>query len=287
MTAIKELRLKCQATKVEKDYVVHKILRKVSIYVTRLFLVTPITSNQVTVISCFIGVLGGFLLSFGRDWYCLIGALLYVLFIILDLVDGEVARYRGTIGMKGDYLDYLVHFFVAASLFGFLSFGVYKNINHILAFVFGFLAISANLIDHLSSLLIYYSICMKKKGYFNLRNIILQKQNSNFKSESPLTNNTKTPLFYKIFHLINVNFNDVHIVINLLIASILNLLLPPVKIFTLQVNYVTIFLSFYGIFYPIVLIIHIWKIIFFDELSKRYREFFKSEEESFSIKGSK
>lgn len=275
MTSIKELRLKCQATKVEKDYIVHKGLRKVSIYVTRLFLITSITSNQVTLISCFIGVLGGFFLSLGRDWYYLIGALLYVLFIILDLVDGEIARYRRTMGMKGDYLDYLVHFFIAASLFGSLSFGVYRNINHTVAFVFGFLAISANLIDKSSGLLIYYSICMKKKEYFELRNVVSQKQNNNFRSEGPSNNNTKKSLLDKIFRLININFNDVHTIINLLVLSILNLLFSPIELFTFQFNYVALFLSFYGIFYLPVLIVHVYKILFNDKLSKSYQAFFK------------
>ncbi len=274
MTSIKELRLKCQATKVEKDYIVHKGLRKVSIYVTRLFLVTSITSNQVTLISCFIGVLGGFFLSLGRDRYYLIGALLYVLFIIFDLVDGEIARYRGTMGMKGDYLDYLVHFFIAASLFGFLSFGVYRNINHIVAFVFGFLAIGANLIDKSSGLLIYYSICMKKKGYFELKDVVSQKQNNDSITSVSSTNNIKKSLLHRIFHLISINFNDVHIIVNLLILSILNLLFPSIELFTFRFNYIVLFLSFYGIFYLPVLIVHICRILFNDKLSKSYETFF-------------
>ncbi len=277
MATIKELRQKCQATKVEKDYIVHKILRTVSIYITSILIMTPVTSNQVTVISCLVGILGGFFLSFGRDWYYVIGALLYVLFIILDLVDGEVARYRGTAGIKGDYLDYLIHFFVAASLFGFLSFGVYRNINHIGAFVFGFLAMSANLIDKSTSLLIYYSICMKKRGYFGTKNVISQKQNNRVRSEVSSADNTKKSLLSRILRLISLNFNDVHIVINLLVFSILNLLLPSIRLLTFQLDYVAIFLITYGIFCPIFLTIKILKIISSDELPKRYREFFESE----------
>lgn len=274
MPSIEELRLKCQATKVEKDYIVHTILRKISIYLTKVFLYTPISGNQVTLISVFIGVLGGFLLSLGRDWYYLIGALLYVLFIIFDLVDGEIARYRKTMGMKGDYFDYLAHFFIAASLFGFLTFGVSKNANHTAVFVLGFLAISANLIDKASSLLIYYSICMKKRGFFKLIDSGSQEEKDSKKTILSVVHFLKRTHLNKIYRVFDTNFCDVHITINLLFFSIVNLFLPPIRLLGISFNYLALFLCLYGLFYPLILIAHILEILFSNRLTKTYEELF-------------
>lgn len=135
--SIKQLRVICQSTKAESGYLKH-VARKISIYITKLLLYTPITANQVTLLWILLGVASGILFAFGNYWYSIIAALLINLGAWLDCVDGEVARYRGTSSSLGQYLDQLGHVIVHPTLFMGIAYGVYNNNFHNpIIFIFG------------------------------------------------------------------------------------------------------------------------------------------------------
>lgn len=144
--SIKELRTICQKNESQHWYVI--LNRKLSIYITKLLLYTPLSANQVTLLQLLIIVLGCVFFISGQYLYSVLGALLLFLSNLLDYVDGEVARYKGTSGVAGEYLDELVHSIEYAVIFPSISFGVYNNLQDIRIFAFGF---SASLF-----LLIYY-----------------------------------------------------------------------------------------------------------------------------------
>lgn len=98
-----------------------------SIYMTRLLLPTHITPNQITVVGFFIGLAGcAFVLQWA--WHLkLIGIGLLYLNVLLDKVDGEIARYKKIYSLRGIYLDYTNHLimpplFLLAFTFGLLPF---------------------------------------------------------------------------------------------------------------------------------------------------------------------
>ena len=74
------------------------------------------SANQVTILSGLIAILGGFLISFESIYITLIGGLCFHIFAILDMSDGEVARYRGQGGVEGHYLDWFMHFITPTAL---------------------------------------------------------------------------------------------------------------------------------------------------------------------------
>ncbi len=85
----------------------HPILqRKLSIYITRLFLETRVTPNQVTVLMLLTGVAGALVLALGYVW---LGFFFCYLCVLLDATDGELARYRRKFSLRGVYLDLLNH----------------------------------------------------------------------------------------------------------------------------------------------------------------------------------
>lgn len=131
--SIKELREVCQKGKIER-------VRRISVYLTKLLLYTPITANQVTLLMTSVGIAIGILFSFGIYWYSIIGALLFPFYYILDHVDGEIARYRGTASLMGSYIDQLSHNVIYPFIFVGISFGVYANSHSIIVFIFGFSA---------------------------------------------------------------------------------------------------------------------------------------------------
>ena len=96
-------------------------MRRVSPYVTRAFLATPLSANAVTALMIPVGLLAALSLSLPGGWAALGAVLLIQLKLLLDCCDGEVARWRRTTSIKGVYLDVLSHYSTEAALFAALG----------------------------------------------------------------------------------------------------------------------------------------------------------------------
>ena len=90
--------------------------------VVRMLYSTPITPNQITVFSFFVGLLSvGFYVS-GRSDSLLWGALFLYGKVLLDNIDGNLARIRGTSSRLGRFLDSLTDFLVTVMVYIGISF---------------------------------------------------------------------------------------------------------------------------------------------------------------------
>lgn len=127
MESIQELREQLQKEKIEgreRPWAYRLLQRGPSIYITRILLTTPITPNQLTVISILLS-LGGCALLLHPLWhYKLIGLFLFYLNLIFDRVDGEVARYKKIYSLKGIYLDEINHLIIPPLFFVALGWGI-------------------------------------------------------------------------------------------------------------------------------------------------------------------
>ena len=81
------------------------VLRKFSKLITKLAVKIHITPNQVTTLSLGIGLYSAYLFARGSFWSILMGALVLQLSIIIDCVDGELARYTRRFSELGGWLD--------------------------------------------------------------------------------------------------------------------------------------------------------------------------------------
>ena len=81
------------------------VLRKFSKLITKLAVKIHITPNQVTTLSLGIGLYSAYLFARGSFWSILMGALVFQLSIIIDCVDGELARYTRRFSELGRWLD--------------------------------------------------------------------------------------------------------------------------------------------------------------------------------------
>lgn len=81
------------------------VLRKASKPVTALALRLGFSPNQVSLFSLFVGLSAAVLFGVGSPWTTLIGALLLQASLIIDCVDGEVARFTRTFSTFGAWLD--------------------------------------------------------------------------------------------------------------------------------------------------------------------------------------
>jgi len=117
MESIAELRKICQSTRpsIFGDFL-SRWYYKVSIYFTWCCLQLRMSANQVTVLSGLVAIFGGSLLASDNRWLVLLGVICFHLFAILDMSDGEVARYRNQGGVSGHYLDWYMHFISSTAL---------------------------------------------------------------------------------------------------------------------------------------------------------------------------
>lgn len=97
--------------------------------IIKLLLYTPISANQVTVGWVIIGIFACFLLTVGNYTASLAGAFLIQLHIILDYVDGPIARIRGVSSLeskRGIYIERIGHDLIFTSFFYSISVGAVK-----------------------------------------------------------------------------------------------------------------------------------------------------------------
>jgi phosphatidylserine synthase len=92
------------------------LLRKVSLPVTRELLRTPVSANQLTGLMIVVGLLAAGAAALPGLAWALVAFVLVQLYFLLDLCDGEVARWRRSTSITGVYLDRVGHYLVEAAL---------------------------------------------------------------------------------------------------------------------------------------------------------------------------
>ncbi len=138
--SLKELNARCQKPQYKEvgNWMVRKILRPAALPVTWLLLHTPITANQVTLISLLTGLLGIFFCAFRSNGLYLAGMLLVQLWYLLDHVDGQIARYRGTSCLTGRFFDFFMHHVLHGVFFFAIGCHAYLVSGHFFFAVWGF-----------------------------------------------------------------------------------------------------------------------------------------------------
>jgi phosphatidylglycerophosphate synthase len=91
-------------------------MRRLSPYLTRLVLATPLSATAVTALMIPTGLLASLSLSLPGLVAAVGAAALVQLQLLLDCADGEVARWRRTFSPTGVYVDQLAHYSTEAAL---------------------------------------------------------------------------------------------------------------------------------------------------------------------------
>jgi len=84
----------------------------ISTYVVRAIYNTPITPIQVNLCVTIAGIIMGIAFLAGSMIGKIYGLLLFFVYIILDATDGQLARARNDVTLKGEYLDKMGHYIV-------------------------------------------------------------------------------------------------------------------------------------------------------------------------------
>jgi hypothetical protein len=150
--SLKELNSKCQKENYRTvgNWMVRYILRPAAIPITWALLHTNITANQVTLISLALGLMGIALFASVTPGWFLLGTVLLQLWYLLDHVDGQIARYRGTASLTGRFFDFLTHHIIHTPIFFALGVCLFRQTHSFFILVWGFilsmLILSFNLI---------------------------------------------------------------------------------------------------------------------------------------------
>ncbi len=109
------------------SYLAALLDRPMSRPITRSLLRTRITPSHVTVAGMVVGVLGAMGLAMVSYWGRLVGMLLLVAALVLDCVDGDMARARLAQDSTGARLDLIGDYLVNLAVFAGLAVGLYRE----------------------------------------------------------------------------------------------------------------------------------------------------------------
>ena len=153
VNSIKKLRDVCQKSvlPVNTWYQVH-VGRKISIYLTWLFIKLGVSPDAVSIGIIPFGLFVTYFFTLGTYYGFLIGGLLLQFWYLLDLSDGEVARYHKQRSAKGSFLDKVNHIFVHPAIFLSMGIGFYNKFNNPLFILLGGITACALLMQDLINL---------------------------------------------------------------------------------------------------------------------------------------
>ncbi len=200
--SILELRKICQKPLPDPD-LRRRITRHFSIYLTKLLLYTPITANQISFLTIIISISAGFFFALGNYWNSLIGVFLMQLALILDANDGEIARYRKSASLNGQFVDIISHSVaIPAALIGitiaFSNNQIYLILG-LIAVTFVFLSATVSIFKHeiIFHMLMTYS---KKESHYS-------PQENSKEQEAKLTESGLKQFFKNVFLLFKYQYS--------------------------------------------------------------------------------
>ena len=109
--SLSELERRCQKPEHRRvgNWMARRITRPAALRVTRVIAPYGISANAATLAAWSCGVAAAVAFYWGAVWGWILGAGLLQLWYLLDHVDGQLARLRGTASLDGVQLDYLMH----------------------------------------------------------------------------------------------------------------------------------------------------------------------------------
>ena len=138
--SVRELRKICyKGSGKKRPLYMELVTMKISIYITKLFLYTGIHADQVTMLMLLLVLAGSGMMAFGPIWLMFAGITLIHFTIVLDNVNGEVARYKKQGSLMGSFLEEFYHLFSTPLIFFSFGYGIFRHTGSEIALIFGFL----------------------------------------------------------------------------------------------------------------------------------------------------
>lgn len=247
MPSIKELRHETQQTKVEgreRPWLYKSLQRGPSIYITKLLINTSLTPNTISLLMILFGVCGAYLLFLPGIYIKLLGLLFFYINILLDKVDGEIARYKKIFSLRGVYLDEINHLTIPGLFFASLTLSFFDKtpLPETAFLIFGMLAAMS-----MPFLRVGHSLAPQmyaKKYLKNIDTFPLPKANKQTVVDAA---KQKYGPLYKVFYVVH-QLQDFFIIILLCFIALL------LSEFIYDTSILSYFIIAYGLLLPLIFI---------------------------------
>lgn len=137
MVTIKEIK---QLTKSKRRDFFYKIVDYLAYFPAKIFLLTPITPNQITLLWILGQLIASVFLASGKYFTMVIALLVFQAMFILDCTDGIIARYKKKFSLNGIYLDIAGHYIANSFLLICYGIGAAKYYENFIYAVLGLIA---------------------------------------------------------------------------------------------------------------------------------------------------
>ncbi len=146
---------------IKVGYHIKYLAKPLSLFLLKLLVYTPLTGNQVTLAMLILGIIGSLFVGF--DSLALWGGIILQFTILLDCIDGSLARFRNQESRFGRYLDGMFHSITMPLLFFMLGVYSYKYFNNLLFIFLGFTTAFSMVVTQYVFLIRIYLLSSEKK----------------------------------------------------------------------------------------------------------------------------
>ena len=129
-TSLSEVRKRCRRDNADANNRLHWFSSKFSVYFSFLFIRMGLSADFVTILFFLFGLFGAALYSFNSMILSIIGYVSWRLHIIIDMSDGDVARFNKSFSIRGAYWDAVIHLILNPLYFLSVSYSFYLQFSN-------------------------------------------------------------------------------------------------------------------------------------------------------------
>ncbi|MDB4619141.1 CDP-alcohol phosphatidyltransferase family protein [bacterium] len=160
---IDEIKKKCSDERYfAYDSLQDRLFVPIAMYLVWLFVRIGVSGNAVSWLSALAAVLGAFLLTSSDSLVVLIGSFGYILWCLLDYVDGVVARFNGKGSVAGQYIDWIMHVIAHIAIIAGIAFGAMNSVGAWI-YPFAILGMVAAGLTYAKFSMAWFAICMEQQ----------------------------------------------------------------------------------------------------------------------------
>ena len=160
---IDEIKKKCSDDRYfAYDSLQDRLFVPVAMYLVWLFVRIGVSGNVVSWLSALVAVLGAFLLTSSDSLVVLIGSFGYILWCLLDYVDGAVSRFNGKGSVAGQYIDWIMHVIAHIAIIAGIAIGAMNSVGAWI-YPFAILGIVAAGLTYAKFSMAWYAVCMEQQ----------------------------------------------------------------------------------------------------------------------------
>ncbi len=193
----KNVKERCQRKNANANNKLHWFSSKFSIYLSYLLIRIGVSADQATTLFFLIGLAGSLLYISVLPFLTFLGYILWRLHVLVDMCDGDIARFNSSFSIRGAYWDAVIHAVLNPLYYILICFSFYLQFDNNL-----FILIGA-LLGLSSSVLMAVKNNYFKAMLFNDINLNKKGSASNFKKNTTLEN-IKFKLIYFLSEILSI-----------------------------------------------------------------------------------